>query len=114
MKMSWNTTHIDSDQPNIKTRAFPFPKKLRTVAAAKDQSKGGPRCCQRPGPAPIPCGLPPCLSHEAFHTILSAVETDAASNAAYTRYRLQLGSGTWARLKANQEKNKSDHGSKNK
>jgi hypothetical protein len=33
------------DQPNIKTRVFPFPKKLRIVAAAKDQSKSGARCC---------------------------------------------------------------------
>src|ERR1700716_3175433 len=100
--------YIDIDQPTIRSRLLPLPKKPRTVADIKDQTRNGPRFSHNPGPAPIPCGLPPAWSQEPFQSMLSTVETSATSRPAYTMNRRQAGSGDpLARWKANQELNRS-------
>src|SRR5207245_5748794 len=81
---------------------------------AKVQVRGLPSDCQIPGPAPIPCGLPPLWSQDAFHIMWTSVEIAATGKAALTTLFRHVGRvGVFFAWKEDQQaRNSRKHGSR--
>src|SRR5207249_4667903 len=77
-------------------------------------TKIGPSGSPIPGPALMPCGLPPSWSQETLQTICMIVETPAMDSAAVEKYFLHGGSAPSVLNRFFVAKNSSVHGTRNK